>query len=277
MRPIFCSTTPPGETIAVPSHFVLTEDGRWGKPIYTNVKFPIPLDPLHPDENLTGDYRLAFWLPGEDACDAGPRPGEAWEGWRDFGRVLLRFDGLESIGLVHLNGVQIGVVRGSRLRTELDVTSVLRPGRNLLHVRVHQWSTMTYVEDQTSGGCPASSAACPWSDAPTAVSTTSGWTPATTTTGREGTSSPRSARPRTPGRSPSASRSSAWSTPSASSADLATIDVGEVTRGTPTSQAVRGRTGGVRRRWVSRTGFRTVKIVGRDMLVQTDAACACAG
>src|SRR5438874_1599767 len=30
----------------------------------------------------------------------------------------------------------------------LSVTSVLRPGRNLLAVRVHQWSSGSYLEDQ---------------------------------------------------------------------------------------------------------------------------------
>lgn len=143
------------EPIQVPSHFVLTDDSRWGRPIYTNVKFPIPLDPPHvPDANLTGDYRLEFELPGAETTTEGIRPGEPWQGWRDFQRVLLRFDGVESIGLVHLNGTRVGVVRGSRLRTELDVTDLLRPGRNLLHVRVHQWSAMTYVEDQDQWWLP---------------------------------------------------------------------------------------------------------------------------
>ncbi|WP_282004962.1 glycoside hydrolase family 2 TIM barrel-domain containing protein [Propioniciclava sinopodophylli] len=69
-------------------------------------------------------------------------------------RALLRFDGVESIGLVHLNGVRLGAVRGSRLRTEFDVAEALRPGPNVLHVRVHQWSAMTYVEDQDQWWLP---------------------------------------------------------------------------------------------------------------------------
>ncbi|MDI9627096.1 MAG: hypothetical protein QM286_00885, partial [Acidobacteriota bacterium] len=104
------------EAIQVPSHFVLTDDARWGRPIYTNVKFPIPLDPPRvPDANLTGDYRLEFELPGaETVTQSNLRPGELWRDWREFERVLLRFDGVESIGLVHLNGTRVGVVRGSR-------------------------------------------------------------------------------------------------------------------------------------------------------------------
>lgn len=143
------------EAIEVPGHFVLQGDGRWGRPIYTNTKFPIPLDPPRvPDANATGDYRLTFWLPGAPESAGLPGPGDAWSGWQDFSRTLLRFDGVESIGLVHLNGVQVGVVRGSRLRSEFDVATLLHPGPNVLHVRVHQWSAMTYVEDQDQWWLP---------------------------------------------------------------------------------------------------------------------------
>ena len=49
----------------VPSHWVLTGDGEYGKPTYTNVQFPFPIDPPHvPDENPTGDYRRRFDRPG---------------------------------------------------------------------------------------------------------------------------------------------------------------------------------------------------------------------
>ena len=142
------------ETIRVPSHFVLAGDGRWGRPNYTNVKFPIPLDPPNvPDLNATGDYRLEFQLPGPHESDPNCTD-PAWSEWPRLDRMLLRFDGVESIGVVHLNGVRLGVVRGSRLRTEFDVTTRLHPGRNVLHVRVHQWSAMTYVEDQDQWWLP---------------------------------------------------------------------------------------------------------------------------
>ena len=128
------------DEIVVPSHFVLDPEQRWGRPIYTNVVFPIPLDPPYvPDANLTGDYRLEFERP---------------DGWDDLARVLLRFDGVESIGLVSLNGEHVGVVRGARLRSEFDITAALRPGCNVLHVRVHQWSANTYVEDQDQWWLP---------------------------------------------------------------------------------------------------------------------------
>nr|HMQ66638.1 beta-galactosidase [Arachnia sp.] len=126
------------DTIAVPSHWVLQGREDWGRPIYTNVDFPFPVEPPHvPDENPTGDYRVAFDLP---------------DGFGD--RVYLRFDGVESVAVVSLNGVEVGVVRGSRLAQELDVTDEAVAGRNVLHVRVHQWSAASYLEDQDQWWLP---------------------------------------------------------------------------------------------------------------------------
>ena len=55
------------DTIPVPSHWVLpgtsakAEEGRYGRPIYTNIRYPFPIDPPHvPDENPTGDHRRTF-------------------------------------------------------------------------------------------------------------------------------------------------------------------------------------------------------------------------
>lgn len=42
----------------------------------------------------------------------------------------------------------------SRLVQEYDVTAALRPGTNVLLVRVHQWSAATYLEDQDQWWLP---------------------------------------------------------------------------------------------------------------------------
>lgn len=42
------------DTIAVPGHWVLEADGRYGRPTYTNIQFPFPIDvPNVPDDNPT--------------------------------------------------------------------------------------------------------------------------------------------------------------------------------------------------------------------------------
>ncbi len=126
------------DTLPVPSHWVLHGDGRYGKPIYTNVQFPFPVDPPHvPDENPTGDHRRSFTLPDWDAE-----------------RILLRFDGVESVFQVWLNGTEVGVGKGSRLATEFDVTDLVRSGENVIMVRVSQWSSMSYLEDQDQWWLP---------------------------------------------------------------------------------------------------------------------------
>ncbi|MGP3931722.1 glycoside hydrolase family 2 TIM barrel-domain containing protein [Nonomuraea sp. KM88] len=114
--------------LPVPSHWPLHGHGA---PAYTNVSYPFPVDPPHvPGENPTGDYRRAFDLP------------EGWTGGR------LRFDGAESFARVWLNGHELGFWTGSRVPAEFDAGPWLRPGHNVLAVRVHQWSAASYLEDQ---------------------------------------------------------------------------------------------------------------------------------
>lgn len=128
------------DNIPVPAHWVLEGDGAYGRPIYTNIQFPFPIDPPHvPDENPTGDYRRTFDVPAD---------------WSDAERVVLRFDGVESLFRVWVNGVGIGGASGSRLAHEFDVTDAVRPGENVVAVRVHQWSAASYVEDQDQWWLP---------------------------------------------------------------------------------------------------------------------------
>ncbi|MFJ3673082.1 glycoside hydrolase family 2 TIM barrel-domain containing protein [Streptomyces sp. NPDC090106] len=128
------------DSIPVPSHWVLEGDGAYGRPSYTNIQFPFPIDPPHvPDENPTGDYRRHFEVPAD---------------WADAERIVLRFDGVESLFRVWVNGVEIGGASGSRLAHEFDVTAAVRPGDNVVAVRVHQWSAASYLEDQDQWWLP---------------------------------------------------------------------------------------------------------------------------
>lgn len=44
------------DSIEVPSHWVLQGREEWGKPAYTNINYPFPVEPpFVPDENPTGD------------------------------------------------------------------------------------------------------------------------------------------------------------------------------------------------------------------------------
>ncbi|RPK71455.1 Beta-galactosidase [Streptomyces sp. ADI95-17] len=125
-------------TVAVPGHWVL--QGAGGAPAYTNVVYPFPVDPPRvPAENPTGDHLRSFDLPA---------------GWPGDGEALLRFDGVESCARVWLNGVELGDFKGSRLPHEFAVGGLLRPEGNVLAVRVHQWSSGSYLEDQDQWWLP---------------------------------------------------------------------------------------------------------------------------
>ncbi len=117
-------------TIDAPGHWQLQGHGR---PAYTNVQFPFPVDPPHaPEDNPVGEYRTEFGLPDD---------------WPE-GDAVLRFLGVDSMFTVWLNGTELGWSTGSRLTTEFAVGELLRPGGNELTVVVQQWSAASYLEDQ---------------------------------------------------------------------------------------------------------------------------------
>ncbi len=105
----------------------------FGRPQYTNVLYPFPVDPPRvPGDNPTGCYRRTFVLP------------ESWQGMR----VHLGFHGVDSFFQAWVNGKAVGTSKGSRLTAEFDVTEAVRPGENVLAVKVLQWSDASYLEDQ---------------------------------------------------------------------------------------------------------------------------------
>jgi len=117
--------------LAVPSCWQMH---GFGKPHYTNVQYPFPVDPPRvPTENPTGSYRREFWLAEEFLAGR---------------RLVLRFEGVDSAFNVWINGKEVGFSKGSRLPAEFDITAHAKPGRNVIAVRVMQWSDGSYMEDQ---------------------------------------------------------------------------------------------------------------------------------
>ncbi len=118
------------DDIKVPGHWQLQ---GYGKPHYTDLYFPFPVDPPRtPSENPTGCYRRAFYVPG------------AWQ----EKRVYIRFEGVDSAFHLWVNGKEAGYSQGSRLPSEFDITDLVHSGKNILAVRVYQWSCGSYLEDQ---------------------------------------------------------------------------------------------------------------------------------
>ena len=105
----------------------------FGKPQYTNVRFPIPYDPPHvPDDTPVGLYSRSFQLP------------ESFRG----ARTVLRFDGVSSCYYAFVNGTLAGFSKAPHMPAEFDVTRLVRDGENEIRVLVFKWSDGTYLEDQ---------------------------------------------------------------------------------------------------------------------------------
>ncbi len=118
------------DTIEVP--------GNWQRQGYGNMhysdlwyNFPI-IPPYVPVENPTGIYRTTFDID---------------EIKTDF-QYILRFQGVDSAFEVYLNDTFIGYSKGARIQSEFDLSDQLITGKNMLTVRVFQWSDGTYLEDQ---------------------------------------------------------------------------------------------------------------------------------
>ncbi|WP_245208918.1 beta-galactosidase subunit alpha [Gottfriedia endophytica] len=118
------------KTIQVPGVWQLQ---GYGKPHYTDLYYPIPINPPHvPEKNSTGCYLREIYLPSD------------WDGQN----IHVCFEGVDSAFYVWMNGHEVGFSKGSRLTAEFDVTPYVKKGKNVIAVKVHQWSDGSYLEDQ---------------------------------------------------------------------------------------------------------------------------------
>jgi len=115
--------------ITVPSNW---EMKGFGVPLYREAGvLPGPPGFVDPNYNPVGSYRRWFDLP---------------PAWQDL-QVLLHFASVGSAVSVWVNGEEVGYSQGSKVPTEFNITRFLRPGRNLIAVRVWRWSDGSYLED----------------------------------------------------------------------------------------------------------------------------------
>lgn len=122
-------------TIPVPGLWTMQpeSDVFFDKPIYTNVQMPFEEQPPQvPAENPHGVYERDFEIP---------------DSWKDK-RIVLHLGGYESVALVSVNGIEVGLTKDSRLAAEFDVTQYIQRGSNVLRIDVTKWSDATFIEDQ---------------------------------------------------------------------------------------------------------------------------------
>lgn len=115
------------DTLPVPACWQLH---GYDAPQYTNVNYPIPLDPPHiPYNNPAGVYARTF------TAEAG-------------GRTYIVFEGVDSSLYLYINGTYAGYFEISHIGGEIDITDYIQPGENRLMAVVPKWCTGTYFEDQ---------------------------------------------------------------------------------------------------------------------------------
>ncbi len=121
------------ETIPVPLSWQTLTDRGYDIPQYTNVNYPIPVDPpFTPEVNPCGLYSRTFTL------------GKTFAS-RD---VILTFEGVDSAYYVWVNGQYVGYSQVSHGTSEFDLTGIAKEGDNRITVLVFKWSDGSYLEDQ---------------------------------------------------------------------------------------------------------------------------------
>ncbi len=119
--------------IKVPMNWQMDLDKDYDKPNYTNVNYPIPLDPPHvPDENPCGIYIRDFEIDENMIL-------------RD---LFLNFEGVDSCFYLWINGKFVGYSQVSHMTSEFKVTDFVHVGTNRIAVLVLKWCDGTYLEDQ---------------------------------------------------------------------------------------------------------------------------------
>ena len=122
-----------GETMTVPFCWQVTQRPGYDVPLYSNLKYPFPLDPPHvPQENPCGHYRRTVTL--DEASLAG--------------ETYIIFEGVSSCFYLYVNGAFCGYSQVSHCTSELNVTQYLHAGENTLDVLVVKWCDGSYLEDQ---------------------------------------------------------------------------------------------------------------------------------
>ncbi len=120
------------DNIAVPGNWQL--QGKYDPPVFTNIKHPFKADPprVPTDYNPQGLYRTTFTVP---------------DNWKKS-PVFLHFAGVQSAGIVYVNGQKAGYNEDAMTPAEYNITKYLKPGENILAVQVLNWSDGSYLEDQ---------------------------------------------------------------------------------------------------------------------------------
>lgn len=126
--------------ISVPGNWQMQ---NFGKPIYTNSKYPFQRTPPSvtgepPQEWYAYDHRnpVGSYVTFFNITRAQMRQN-----------LILHFGGVKSAFYVWVNGQRVGYSQNSMSPAEFDITRYVREGQNRLAVEVYRWSDGAYLED----------------------------------------------------------------------------------------------------------------------------------
>lgn len=127
--------------IPVPSNWQVL---GYGTPYYRNNGYTFQPDFPHvmstppkeytayTERNPVGSYRRDFDIPAD------------WNGRQ----IFLTFDGVDAGFFLWVNGEKVGYSTNSRNAAEFDITSYVKPGKNMVAVEVYRYTVGSYFEDQ---------------------------------------------------------------------------------------------------------------------------------
>lgn len=106
----------------------------FGKPLFTNIKYPFPADePFIPHElNEVGSYKRSFQLPAN---------------WKERD-VFLHVGAAGAAYYIWVNGQRVGYAEDSKLSSEFRLTRYVQQGHNTIAIEVYRWADGSYLEDQ---------------------------------------------------------------------------------------------------------------------------------
>ncbi len=103
-------------------------------PHYTNVRYPIPIDPpFVPNDNPCGLYERSFEIDAETLAEKD---------------IKLVFEGVDSCFYLYINNRFAAYSQVSHMTSEISVNEYLHAGVNNIKVLVLKWCDGTYLEDQ---------------------------------------------------------------------------------------------------------------------------------
>ncbi|WP_411029288.1 glycoside hydrolase family 2 TIM barrel-domain containing protein [Spongiimicrobium sp. 3-5] len=119
------------DTIPVPANWEVL---GYDRPIYLDERYPFTTKwPNAPtDYNPVGTYRKEIDLTGEFLDQ----------------ETILHFGAVKSAMYLYVNGAYVGYSQGSKTPAEFNVTTFLRPGKNVFSLQIFRWSDASYLESQ---------------------------------------------------------------------------------------------------------------------------------